>query len=114
MDVMVKDLLEEAVERFNKMAEDDPKVKEEAGDKVRRVQILLDEGNAYNMTLDHGHIDGVHDGPLVGAEITVETDAATLRGIMEGEINAMKAYATKKIRLKASLTDLLTLRKLFF
>lgn len=111
---MVRELLENAVARFNKMAEEDPKVKAEAGDVVRKVQIILDDGTKYHMVLDHGHIDGVKDGGLEGADITVESDADTLRGIMEGEISAMRAYATKKIRLKASLTDLLTLRKLFF
>ena len=114
---MVKELLEEAVTKFNRSVENDPKLKAEVADKVRTVQLLLDEGPSYHFVLDHGHIDGVRDGGYdgggQGADVTIETDEATIRGIFNGSVNPMRAYATKKLRMKASLQDLLTLRKLF-
>ena len=114
---MVRELLEEAVAKFNRSVENDPKLKAVVADMVRTVQLLLDGGPSYHFVLDHGHIDGVHDGGYdgggQGADVTIETDEATITGIFNGEVNPMRAYATKKLRLKASLQDLLTLRKLF-
>ena len=37
----------------------------------------------------------------------------TIIGILDGEISPMKAYAKKQIKLKASLTDLIKMRKFF-
>ena len=110
---MVKELLENAVEQFNAKADSDPKFREEVEGKTRTIQLVLEDGRAWNFKMDNGHIDGVHDGPLEEADISVISDEETLKGIFEGSISAMRAYATKKIKFKASLQDLLALRKLF-
>jgi putative sterol carrier protein len=110
---MVRQRIEEAIDRFNRMAQEDPKLQKEVSGIVRRVQIVLEDGPSYHFVLDNGHIDGLRDGPLGEAEITVATDTATLDGIFSGEVNALRAYATKKLKLKASLQDLMTLRKFF-
>ena len=110
---MVRDKIEEAIEKFNKMVHEDPKLQKEVQGIVRRVQIVLEDGPSYHFVLDNGHIDGLLDGPLGEAEVTVTTDTATLEGIFSGEVNALRAYATKKLKLKASLQDLMTLRKFF-
>ncbi len=110
---MVKELLENAVDKFNEKADSDPKFKEDLADKTRTIQFILDDGRAWNFKLEDAHIDGVHDGPLDGADISITSDEETIRGIFDGSISAMRAYATKKIKFKASLQDLLTLRKFF-
>ena len=110
---MIEEKLKEAIDRFNRSVEEDPKLQAEVKDKVRTVQILLEEGQSWHFVLDNGHIDGLLDGGQDSAEITVSTDQATLEGIFAGEVSPMKAYATKKLVLKASLQDLLTLRKFF-
>ncbi len=109
---MVEELLKGVIAKFNTLAEEDPRIKEEVADKVRTVQILLDEGSAYNFVMDHGHIDALNRGAVEGAEVTIACSEETLRGILSGETSALKAYAMKKLRLKASLQDLLTIRKL--
>ncbi len=110
---MIEEKLRAAIDKFNKLAEEDPKVKSEVKDIVRRVQIVLEDGPTYHFVLDHGHIDGLEHGAIDPAEITVTTDTATLEGIFNGEVSALRAYATKKLKLKASLQDLMTLRKFF-
>ncbi len=110
---MVKELLENAVEQFNAKAEKDPKFKKEVEGKTRTIQLTLDDGRAWNFKLDEGHIDGVHDGTISEVDISITTDEETITGIFDGSISAMRAYALKKIKFKASLQDLLTLRKLF-
>ncbi|UCC94019.1 MAG: SCP2 sterol-binding domain-containing protein [Thermoplasmata archaeon] len=110
---MVKELLENAVEQFNEKSAADEKFRKEVEGKTRTIQFTLDDGRSWNFKLDDGHIDGVHDGPLEGADISITTDEETIRGIFDGSISPMRAYALKKIKFKASLQDLLTLRKLF-
>jgi putative sterol carrier protein len=110
---MVKDLLENAVNQFNVKSRDDPKFKEDLMGKTRTIVFTLDDGRAWNFKLEDAHIDGVHDGTLDEADISIFTDEDTIRGIFDGTISPMRAYALKKIKFKASLQDLLTLRKFF-
>lgn len=110
---MVRELLENIVNEFNRKVDDDPSFAKEAREKDRTIQFLFDDGESYNMTLGDGRLQGVLGGPLDGADITIMTDTDTFQGLVSGEISAMRAYATKKLRLKASLQDLMTLRKFF-
>jgi len=109
---MVEELLRGAIDRFNRAAAEDPKVKAELADKVRTVNVLLDTGRSYHFVLDHGHIDGLLQGPAGTADITITSTEEVLAKILAGELSAMKAYALRKLQLKASIDDLLTLRKL--
>jgi putative sterol carrier protein len=110
---MVKQLLVNAVDKFNEKSASDPKFREELAGKTRTIQFLLDDGQAWNFKLEDSAIDGVHDGTLEQADISITTDEATIRGIFDGSVSPMRAYAMKKIKFKASLQDLLTLRKFF-
>ena len=110
---MVKELLENIVNEFNRKVDDDPSFAKEARERDRTVLFRFDEGDTYNMALKDGRLEGVFEGPIEGADITVMTDADTFRGLVSGDISAMRAYATKKLRLKASIQDLMTLRKFF-
>ena len=110
---MLEEHLNAAIEKFNKAVEEDPKLKAEVADKVRTVQLIIEDGPSYHFILDHGHVDGIRDGGSANAEITVTSDMETMEGIFSGEVSALRAYATKKLKLKASLQDLMTLRKFF-
>jgi putative sterol carrier protein len=110
---MVKQLLENAVEKFNEKSSGDPKFSKELEGKTRTIQFTLDDGQAWNFKLENAHIDGVNDGTIDGPDIAIMTDEETIRGIFDGSISPMRAYALKKIKFKASLQDLLTLRKFF-
>ncbi len=109
---MVEELLKAAIDKFNRAAAEDPKVRSEVADKVRTVNVVLDAGKSYHFVLDHGHIDGLLQGPSEGAEITITSTEEVLAKVLGGEMSAMKAYALRKLQLKASLDDLLTIRKL--
>jgi len=109
---MVEELLRGAIDRFNRTVECDPKVMEEVCDKVRTVQVLLDDGRAWHFVMDRGHIDGLLQGGAPTAEITIASSEDILKRVFSGEMSAMKAYALKKLQLRASLQDLLTIRRL--
>src|SRR5947208_1302621 len=58
-------------------------------------------------------IEALIDGGVDPADITIATDADTLRGLILREIGPFKAYATGKIKLKGTLEDLARFRKFF-
>ncbi len=108
---MVKELLEELVEKFNERSRSDEGFRKDLMGIRKTFQFELDDGRVYHFNLQDTLVDGVHEGAIEGADIRVMTDEATFRSLVNGEMSGMRAYATKKLRFKASLQDLMTLRK---
>jgi putative sterol carrier protein len=109
----VRGELEKAVAKFNERARTDPKFQETLKDVERRIQLDVDGDASYHFHLKENHIEGVKDGPTTNPDVVVTTDKETLLGIFSGEVSAMRAYMTKRIKFKATLMDLLVLKKLF-
>ncbi len=105
--------LEAAVLKFNERAKSDVKFQETLKDMTRWIQLDVAGDQTYHFHLKDYAIDGVRDGPCQDPEVVVTSDKATMLGIFAGEVSPMRAYMGKKIRFKATLTDLLVLRKLF-
>lgn len=99
--------------KFNEKARTDPKMTETLKDMSRIIQLDVDGDQSYHFVLKDYRIDGVKDGPTHNPEVLVSTDKATLLGIFSGDVSPMRAYMTKKIKFKATLMDLLVLKKLF-
>ena len=52
------------------------------------------------------------DAPAARPEISYEMDTETLRALSAGEISGERAYLTRRLRLKASFSDMLKLQSL--
>jgi putative sterol carrier protein len=113
MDEELRGLLTQAIDKFNCRAKSDDKLKAQLADMDRRILIEFHDCDPCHMHLKDLEIGDFADGNMDPVEIKVVTDQATMKALLKGEVNAMKAYATGKIKFKASLTDLLTLKKLF-
>jgi putative sterol carrier protein len=73
----------------------------------------------FTDTDDHFYIkvnDGKPDEPVEGQvekpEITYTMSSETFFSVMRGEISGMKAYTSGKLKVKASMGDLMKLQKL--
>ena len=110
---MVRELLEQIVEKFNERSRTDEKFRKELEGLHRTIQFHLTDNGSYHFLLKDTLVDGVHEGALAEADISIMTDEETFRGIISGELSPMRAYATKRIKFKASLQDMLTMRKFF-
>ena len=113
MDDELNKLLKEALDRFNEKAKTEEKLQKQLEGVDRRILIEFHDCDPINFHLKDMAISDLNEGSLEEFEIKVITDQVTLKAILMKELNAMKAYATGKIKFKASLTDLLTLKKLF-
>ena len=109
----MRELLEEAIDKFNEKAETDEKLREALKGKERRVSIEITDGTSYHFILRNQRVGDFGEGTLEGADIKVTTTEQVLTGILKKEIKPLKAYLTKKVRFEASLEDLITLKQFF-
>lgn len=112
MNMPVKDLLLQTIERFNKKVDSDPKTRKELEGVSKRVNVDL-ESEKYSFILKDCKAGDFKDGLLPEADITILSDPATVEDLINGKLKVMKAWATKKIKIKGSLEDVMRLRKLF-
>ncbi len=109
----MRDLLEGVIAKFNAKVDSDPALSEEIGDLQKTVLIELKDGTKWHFTLKDRHVAGLLDGGVDHADLTLLTDAETLRALLLRETGPFKAYATGKLRFKGSLDDLARFRKFF-
>src|SRR4030067_2079737 len=108
---MVEDYLKQAIVAFNKKAAEDPKLAREMQGIRRTVEIAVTDGDSYNFLLDNAQVSGLQKGKLENPDIRVAASAETFTQLKNGELRPMKALALKKLRVNASLEDIISLRK---
>ncbi|MHA2176641.1 MAG: SCP2 sterol-binding domain-containing protein [Candidatus Hodarchaeales archaeon] len=73
---------------------------------------FTDLDKTYYFNIEAGTPNEIIEGVPEKANIKIITDSVTWVGIMKGEIGGMKAYTSKKLKVKGSMPDLLRLQKL--
>lgn len=109
----MEQLLREAIDRFNAKVEADEKMQRELEGITKRVQIDVENDTHYNFILDDKKISGPYTGTIENPDIRIISDSETVRKLFNKEMGPMKALATKKLQIKASLEDMLRLRRFF-
>ncbi len=104
----MKKVLQEIVEKFNN--KNDPR-KEKIKDLSRTIVIKFTDDGTYHMKLENATVGDVQEGEVEG-DIMVETTTALFHKILSKEEDALSAYITKKIKIKAKLMDKLLLADL--
>ncbi len=69
-----------------------------------------DLGLVYHAHWRNGRIGELHPGAADRADIRIEVGSEDLLALARGELDFSRAYATNRVRLDASMTDLLRLR----
>ncbi len=104
----MKDILQELVNKFN--SKEDPR-KDKIRDLERSIVIRFKDNGVYHMYIKDAKLSDVEEGDI-DADIVVETDAKTFQDILDKKEDALTAYITKKIKIKAKLMDKLLLSDL--
>jgi predicted lipid carrier protein YhbT len=80
----------------------------------RRVLALRvpDLDHEFWTELDEGHLGELRDGPTGEPDIRVTASSDELVKVIDGKASLFSAYLAGRIRIEASLSDLLRLRKL--
>jgi len=104
----MKEMLQELVDKFN--AKNDER-KEKIKDLKRSIMVKFTDDGTYHLYLENAKLSDVQEGEIE-ADIVLETDVQTFRDILDKKEDALTAYITKKIRIKAKLMDKLLLSDL--
>ena len=110
---MIEEYLNAAIVEFNKKGETDPKLQKEMQGVRRVVEVEVSDGDTYNFLLENAHVSGFQKGKVQNPDIRVIGSSETFDLLWKRELRPMKALALKKIQVKASLEDMLRLRKFF-
>jgi len=79
----------------------------------RQIEIAVtDLDAAYWTDLSGGRMGKLHRGPAPDAQIRMRVSSDDLLAMINGELGLVKSYLSGRIRIDASLSDLLALRKL--
>lgn len=111
--IELENLLMKAIAEFNEKAKRDEKLRKALTGITRKVLIQLEEGKSFKFVLQNNQITDFEEGKLEKPDVLVTSDLETLEKLIKKELKPFKAYATGKIKLKASLMDLLRLREFF-
>ena len=74
--------------------------------------VFTDLEKTFYFNIEAGNPSEVIEGEPEKAHVKITTDSKTWVGVMKGEIGGMKAYTSKKLKVKGSMPDLLKLQKL--
>ena len=108
----VIDLLDEKVIEFNSRIDNEPKFSKMIEGKNRTICICVSDGENYSSKLENLRIEDFVKTDNADADLVVTANSEVLIGLINREISPIKAYMSGDLKVKASLTDMLLLKRL--
>ena len=109
----VIDLLDEKVIEFNSRIDGEPEFSKMIEGKNRTICICVSDGDNYSTKLESMRIEDFVKTENTDADLVVTANSEVLTGLINREISTIKAYISGDFKVKASLTDMLLLKRLF-
>jgi putative sterol carrier protein len=106
-------LLAEKVKEFNSRIDNEPKFSKMIEGKSKTICICVSGKNNFSTKLDNMRIDDFVLDEEADADLVVTANSETLLALIQRKISPIKAYMTGDLKVKASLTDMLLLKRLF-
>ena len=109
----IKQILEEKVAEFNSRIKDEPKYSGVIEGKERSICISVSNGDNYVSNLKDMQLEEFKESEDTSKDLVVTATSDVLVALINKEMSPIKAYMTGELKVKASLTDMLLLKKLF-
>ena len=109
----VIDLLDEKVIEFNSRIDGEPEFSKMIEGKNRTICICVSDGDNYSTKLESMRIEDFVKTENTDADLVVTANSEVLTGLINREISPIKAYMSGDLKVNASLTDMLLLKRLF-
>ena len=109
----VIDLLDEKVIEFNSRIDGEPEFSKMIEGKNRTICICVSDGDNYSTKLESMRIEDFVKTENTDADLVVTANSEVLIGLINREISPIKAYMSGDLKVKASLNDMLLLKRLF-
>ena len=103
-------MFEEKIIEFNKRIDESESLRNELAHLDKTFTLDLDT-EAYSMVLKDSKITDFKPEALEDADVVVTSTPETLVALIEGDLRPMRAYITKKIKIKGKIQDLMFLKK---
>ena len=98
------------VDEFNKRSDEDEKLHRDMAH-LNKVFSMDLGSEVYSMRLKNSKISDFKAEKVEGADIVLTSTPENIEAMMNGELRPMRAYITKKIKIKGNLQDLMFLKK---
>lgn len=103
-------MFEEKIIEFNNKVDENESLRDELAHLNKR--FTLDLGTEiYSMTLENSKIKDFKPEGLEDADVIVTSTPESVVALIEGDLRPMRAYLTKKIKIKGKIQDLMFLKK---
>ena len=109
----IKLILEEKVAESNSRIKDEPKYSGVIEGKERSICISVSNGHNYVSNLKDMQLEEFKESEDTSKDLVVTATSDVLIALINKEMSPIKAYMTGELKVKASLTDMLLLKKLF-
>lgn len=108
----VEECVKRMEEGFWRRYNANPDLRKKLEGKSRIIQLALTDGRGHWFHIDDGKLVQTHDGMHPKADATVTVSPSDLLAVFNGELKPMQAYLTGRVRVKASLGDMLFAKSL--
>ena len=113
MNNKVSELLDEKVIEFTSRIDSEPDFSKMIEGKNRTISICVSDGDTYSSKLKDLRIEDFVRTDDSTADLVVTANSETLIALIQREMSPVKAYMKGDLKVKASLTDMLLLKRLF-
>lgn len=109
----VKTMLDEKVTEFNSRITSEPKFAKMIEGKNRTICICVSDGENYISKLEELKLEDFVNNGDTSADLVVTASSEILEALITKTMSPIKAYMKGDLKVKASFTDMLLLKKLF-
>ena len=109
----VSKLLNEKVLEFNSKIKDEPDTAKMIEGKTRTICICVSDGDNHVSKLETLELENFSITDASSADLRVTASSEILEALISRTMSPVKAYMKGELKVKASLTDMLLLKKLF-
>lgn len=89
-----------------------PELRAKLEGKTRVIQLALTDGHGYWFHIHEGKLASIEHGMHPRPDAVVTVSKHDLLAVFNGELRAMQAYLTGRVRVKASFSDMLFAKSL--
>ncbi len=104
--------IQKMIDKFRRRMAKDPETKAKVEPITKTVN--LDLGSEfYSMKIEHADVVDYKTELIDDPDITITTTPENLQALIDGTLRPMRAYVTKKIKVKGHIEDIMHLKSLF-
>ncbi|MGC8609639.1 MAG: SCP2 sterol-binding domain-containing protein [Thermoplasmata archaeon] len=107
----MKEVLDGLVSKVNDRFSKDEKYREKLKDVKKSINIEFDGKDNYHFYVNNANLSPVEEGKI-DADINIMVGSDVFNQILSKQMDALSAYVSKKIKIKASLMDKILISEL--